>query len=95
MHTQQRQSRPGHRADHAPTQPQLPPHDPRQDCNNYRRHPNGCRFYREDWSRDDVLYVSICLLGMSPETRDDEWQCMTARRKCWRLAQMEKDRDSA
>jgi len=66
-----------------------------KDSNSYRRHRNGCRFYREDWSREDVLYISICLLDMPPETRDEEWKCMTSRRGCWRLREMERRRGTA
>ncbi len=66
-----------------------------KDSINFRRHRNGCRFYREDWSQEHVLYISMCLLDMPPETKEEEWKCMTSRRGCWRLREQANQRDSA
>lgn len=56
-----------------------------QDSNRFRRHPEGCRYYREDWTTTEVLYRSLCLLEMPPITAEEQVRCMTARAGCWRF----------
>lgn len=42
-----------------------------------------------------MLYLSMCLLDMPPETKEEEWKCMTSRRGCWRMRELEKQRGTA
>ncbi len=73
-----------------------------KDLNSFRRHRNACPQYRERWLVDDgkrtaddevVLYEVYCLLGMPPQTFDDQQKCMQRRVTCWRTGESVRPRD--
>lgn len=65
--------------------------DPRE-RSDWRRHKNGCPFYRERWfphsepSAGEPMYQVFCLMNTPPETLEEQDKCLASRTRCWRLA---------
>lgn len=65
--------------------------DPRE-RSDWRRHKNGCPFYRERWfphsepSDGEPMYQVFCLMNTPPETFEEQDKCLASRTRCWRLA---------
>ena len=66
------------------------------ESSNWRKHKNGCPFYRERWFPDnDVLagepmYQVFCMKGTPPVTLEEQDRCLHSKSCCWRLAQPQK-----
>ena len=55
----------------------------RDNC-NWRRYPEGCQHYRENWATRECLYQVFCLRNTPPETAEQQDLCMCSRYRCWR-----------
>jgi hypothetical protein len=58
----------------------------------FRRHKGACPYYRENWVQGDertpqgeiLLYEVYCLKGWPPVSQDEQHNCMSSPRCCWR-----------
>jgi hypothetical protein len=63
---------------------------------NWRKHKNGCPFYRERWFPDndvmagEPMYQVFCMKGTPPVTIEEQDRCLHSKTCCWRLAQPQK-----
>ncbi|WP_376795768.1 hypothetical protein [Thermogemmatispora sp.] len=67
---------------------------------NWRKHRNGCPFYRERWfSNSDIeagepLYQVFCMKGTPPLTLEEQNRCLRSKTCCWRLAEKEEKKEA-
>jgi hypothetical protein len=66
--------------------------DPREHS-DWRRHKNGCPFYRERWfpnsdlAAGEPMYQVFCLKNTPPTTLAEQDKCLASRTQCWRLVE--------
>jgi hypothetical protein len=68
--------------------------DPREHC-DWRRHKNGCPYYRERWfphsdpTVGEPMYQVFCLKNTPPISLEEQEKCLSSRTRCWRLIELE------
>jgi hypothetical protein len=60
---------------------------------NWRRHRNGCPFYRVRWyanndpAAGEPMYQVYCMMNTPPETFEEQERCLASRTQCWRTGE--------
>lgn len=63
------------------------------ESSNWRKHKNGCPFYRERWFPDndvmagEPMYQVYCMKGTPPMSSEEQDRCLHSKTCCWRLMQ--------
>ncbi len=71
------------------------------ESSSWRKHKNGCPFYRERWFPDndvmagEPMYQVFCMKGTPPVTQEEEDRCLHSKSCCWRLAEQQAPSSSA
>ena len=67
---------------------------------NWRRHRNGCPFYRVRWyansdlAAGEPMYQVYCMMNTPPETFEEQERCLASRTQCWRIADATDSQDA-